>query len=440
MSTRLLLGAMIFSLCSIALAAASAPSIPDTPAGRALGAWLDAFNSGDRTRVESFIRTRASWMKLEGIMRWRAETDGYELLTIESSRDTDVVFRVRQKAGPQEEIGRIKVGAGDPPAVSELGLHPIPTGARFEPVSLDAAARARVIDRVTALLKNSYVFAETANKMSADLKKRERRGEYRAITDGEAFAARLTDDLRAVSHDRHLEVRFSLVVLPPGEPGPHPEAEADLRRELAAVNCGFEEAEHLPPNIGYLKFNMFADAAICGPTATAGLNFLADSDVLILDLRDDHGGRGGMEELIASYLFEEPTHLNDAYNRHDNATKEFWTLPYVPGRKFIGKPVFVLTSKGTFSAAEDFSYALKNLKRATLIGETTGGGAHPIEPHRIDDHFSLIVPVARSVSPITKTDWEGVGVEPDIKVPAADALDEALKRARKLTAGAQSAR
>jgi len=439
-STRLLLGAMIFLLCGLARAAASTLPIPDTPAGRTLGSWLDAFNSGDRSRMDSFIRTRASWMNLDGVMRWRAETGGYELLAIESSRDTDVIFRVREKAGPQEEIGIIKVGAGDPPAVSQLGLHPIPTGARFEPVTLDAAARARVIQRVTALLKDSYVFAETANEMSADLQKRERRGEYRAITDGEAFASRLTEELRAVSHDRHLEVRFSLVVPPPGEPQPHPEAEAELRRELAAVNCGFEKAEHLRPNIGYLKFNTFADAAICGATAAAALNFLADSDVLILDLRDNHGGRGGMVELIASYLFEEPTHLNDAYNRHDNATTESWTLPYVPGRKFIGKPVFVLTSRGTFSAAEDLSYALKNLRRATLIGETTGGGAHPIEPHRIDDHFSLIVPVARSISPITKTDWEGVGVEPDIKVPAADALDEALKRARNLTAGAQSAR
>ena len=102
----------------------------------------------------------------------------------------------------------------------------------------------------------------------------------------------------------------------------------------------------------------------------------------------------------------------------------------VLGKRFVDKPVFVLTSKATFSAAEGFSYALKNLKRATLIGETTGGGAHPVEPHRIDDNFFIIVPSGRSISPITKTDWEGTGVEPDVKVPAASALDEALKRAR----------
>jgi retinol-binding protein 3 len=122
--------------------------------------------------------------------------------------------------------------------------------------------------------------------------------------------------------------------------------------------------------------------------------------------------------------------LHLAYSRKENSSTQFWTSSYVPGRKFIGKPVYILTSKMTFSAAEDLSYALKNLKRATLIGETTGGGAHPIEPRRIDDHFSIIVPSARSISPITKTDWEGTGVEPDVKVPAAEALTEALTRAR----------
>jgi C-terminal processing protease CtpA/Prc len=174
---------------------------------------------------------------------------------------------------------------------------------------------------------------------------------------------------------------------------------------------------------------MFADSEICASTAIAALNFLADSDVLILDLRDNHGGMSGMVVLIASYLFDEPIHLNDAYDRK-NAIKEFWTSPNVPGKKFIGKPVFLLTSKATFSAAEDFCYAVKNLKRATLVGERTGGGAHPVDLQRIDDHFSIVVPLARSISPITKTDWEGAGVEPDVNVPAADALTEALARAR----------
>lgn len=99
----------------------------------------------------------------------------------------------------------------------------------------------------------------------------------------------------------------------------------------------------------------------------------------------------------------------------------------MPGKRLDDKPVYVLTSKDTFSGAEEFSYNLKNLKRATLVGETTGGGAHPVSGHRIDDHFMIGVPYARAINPISKTNWEGTGVEPDVKVPAADALTTAEK-------------
>ena len=131
-----------------------------------------------------------------------------------------------------------------------------------------------------------------------------------------------------------------------------------------------------------------------------------------------------------SYLFDDPTHLDDIYERKENTIEQMWTFPYLPGKRFSGKAVYVLTSRHTFSAAEQFSFDLKGLKRATLVGETTGGGAHPTAPHRIDGHFFIRVPFGRSRNPITKADWEGTGVEPDIKVPAADALDEALQRAR----------
>jgi C-terminal processing protease CtpA/Prc len=286
-----------------------------------------------------------------------------------------------------------------------------------------------VIGSVAKLIEEFYVFPDLAKSMSAVLRIREKRGAYRKIAEGDLLAVRLTDDLLAVGHDKHLSVRFSSEILPPDDIAKP--TDPLVRERLASSNCGFEKAEHLAPNIGYLKFNFFADPEICASTAAAAMNFLADSDALILDVRDNHGGMGGMVEFISSYLFAESTHLDDVYRRRENATYESWTLAYVPGKKFVDKPVLVLTSKRTFSAAEDLCYALKNLKRATLIGETTGGGAHPVDPHRIDDHFSIIVPSGRSISPITKTDWEGTGVEPDIKVHAAAALDEALRRARR---------
>lgn len=401
-------------------------SVPDTPAGHALSAWLDAFNSADRAREESFSKTYSWKADLDGDARWRVETGGYDLLDVYTNDQTHVLFRLKAKANGGEEIGTIRVSATEPHVLTELGTFRVPSGSRFEAVTFDDATRTRVIEQVIQVLDDSYVFPETARKMSAALRRRKISREYRAIGDGRDFARQLTRDLQEISHDKHLEVRFSYVVLPASVPSSN---SADQSKRLAAANCGFEKADHLQGNIGYLKFDTFADPEICATTASAAINFLADSDALIIDLRDNHGGRGGMVEFLASYLFPERTHLDDVFTRKENATKEAWTLPYVPGKKFIGKPVFVLTSHGTFSAAEDFCYALKNLRRATLIGETTGGGAHPVDFRRIDDHFSVIVPTGRSISPITKTDWEGTGVEPDVKVAAIEALDTAKKLA-----------
>lgn len=171
------------------------------------------------------------------------------------------------------------------------------------------------------------------------------------------------------------------------------------------------------------------DPGICGPTVVAAMNFLGNVDAIIFDLRDNGGGDPKMIALIASYLFDEVTHLNDLYNRKEDSTTQFWTLPYVPGKRLTGKPAFVLTSHGTFSGGEEFTYDLKELKRATVIGETTGGGAHPVSGHRIDDHFMIGVPFARAINPVSKTNWEGTGVEPDVKVPADTALEVARKMA-----------
>lgn len=400
-------------------------SVPNTPAGHALSAWLDAFNSADRARQEFFIKTSAPWMNPDATAQWRAETGGYDLLEVYSDDKTNVFFRVKARTTAAEEVGRLRVSDAEPVAVTEFRTWRVPAGAKLDAVPLDAAARGRLVERVAEVFDGFYVYPEIGQKMSAAFREREKRGEYRSIRYGIDLARKLTDDLQEISHDKHAEVRFSFFVRPPESSTNQSEAES---RRLAATNCGFEKAEHLRPNIGYVKFDMFADPAICARTASAAMNFVADSDALILDLRDNRGGHG-MGEFIASYLFDQRTHLNDVFNRAANATQEAWTLPSVPGKKLVGKPVFVLTSKQTFSAAEDLSYSLKNLKRATLIGETTGGGAHPIELKRIDDQFSVIVPTGRSISPITKTNWEGTGVEPDVKVAADQALDVALKLA-----------
>jgi hypothetical protein len=406
------------------------PAIPDTPAGRTLKAWLEAFNSGDRAQMEAYIKKFDPARPLDNQMNFRGQTGGFELLAIQKSERTHIEFRVKEKAGPTTAIGRMDVKDADPAEVVSFGVRAVPPGVTDADFGIDAAARQRVIDGAAAMLNEYYVYPETAKKMEEAIRARHKAGEYDSFDNGDAFAEKLTADLREVSRDKHLGVSFSPAVLPKREPAEGPDMAA-MRKQMERMNCGFEKAERLPPNIGYLKFNMFAPPDICGPTASAAMNFLGNVDALIIDLRENGGGDPKMVAYISSYLFDEKTHLNDLYNRKENKTEEFWTNPDVPGKRLGGKPVFVLTAKRTFSGAEEFTYNLKNLKRATIIGETTGGGAHPVSGHRIDDHFTIGVPFAKAINPISKTNWEGTGVEPDIKSPAADALETARKLAVK---------
>jgi len=296
-------------------------------------------------------------------------------------------------------------------------------------MKIDPATRARVIHGAVVSLNEFYVFPETATRMEEAIRARQKKGEYDAVEDAEAFAELLTDHLQQVSHDKHLRVNFSPTVLPKDGAPRNTDVDARMRTQMERDNCLFQKAERLSSNIGYLKFNAFLDPDVCGPTAIAAMNFLGNVDAIIFDLRDNKGGHANMIALISTFLFDKPTHLNDFYNRKENTTTQYWTLPYVPGKRLADKPVFVLTSKRTFSGAEEFAYNLKNLKRATIIGETTGGGAHPVSDHRIDNHFMIRVPFARAVNPVSKTNWEGTGVEPDIKVPADQALDVAKRMA-----------
>jgi hypothetical protein len=187
---------------------------------------------------------------------------------------------------------------------------------------LEAADRARVIDGAISNLNEYYIFPETAKKMEEALRAHQKKGEYDAIKDGDAFATLLTQHLREVSHDKHLRVNFSPWKLPAGEPGSDPDEEAAMRKQMEQDNCAFEKVERLPSNIGYLKFNAFLDPEICGPTAVAAMNFLANVDAIIFDLRSNGGGEPRMIALISTYLFAEATHLNDLYNRKEDSTEQ----------------------------------------------------------------------------------------------------------------------
>jgi hypothetical protein len=296
-------------------------------------------------------------------------------------------------------------------------------------LTIDASTRTQVIDTILKRLNQSYVFPEVATKMEQSIRERVEKKEYDQITSSKEFATKLTNDLQAVSHDKHLRVRYSNQAIPERGPQREPTAEEreQRKRELTWMNHGFAKVERLPGNIGYLEFYNFMDEELGADTVAAAMNFINGTDSLIIDMRQNGGGNPAMVALVCSYLFgPEPVHLNDLYWREGNRTDEFWTKKEVSGKRYLNKDVYVLTSKRTFSGAEEFTYNLKNLKRATIIGETTGGGAHPGGMFRLTEHFGAFVPTGRAISPITKTNWEGTGVTPDVNVPA----DQALLTAR----------
>jgi retinol-binding protein 3 len=437
---------LVISVLALFLGSATAfgqVKIPNTRAGHTLQAFLDAFNSGDRAKLQAFldafnrgdraklqadIQTFDPKRDLDGFMAFQGQTGGYDLLSIDASDPLSIKFLVKEKANPTVTAGVMRLRDGAPPTVDALILRAIPPGAVFEDVSLDGQSRQRAIGGAIANLKRFYIFPDSAQKMADVLEAHLQSGDYDTITDGASFAGLLTDQLQAVSQDKHLSVLYNPFTQPAGQGDPSTAERGAQTARLRRTNCGFEKIEILSGNIGYLKFNGFADPAICGSTVTAAMNFIANVDAIIFDLRYNRGGFPMMVALISSYLFDRPTHLNDIYTRVDDFTTQFWTLPFVPGARLPDKPVFVLTSKNTFSAAEGFSYSLKNLKRATIVGETTGGGAHPVIPRSID-HFTIAVPFGRGINPISKTDWEGTGVEPDVPATASEALDVATKLA-----------
>jgi len=324
-----------------------------------------------------------------------------------------------------------------------LCLLPLNAQAQVSPGSeeskIDAAWKAQVIDSTLETIDKNYVFPEVAREMVKHIRKKQKEKAYKDITDAFEFTQKLTDDMREICHDKHLGVRFV-----PGitETDFKPDSlltdkerqqqKEEQLRDLRFDNFCFRKLERLEGNVGYLKFNCFDDAELGGATAVAAMNWLANSEALIIDLRDNGGGSPSMIQLISSYFFEEPTHLNDFYYRATDSTHQFWTQAHVQGPRMADMDLYILTSSYTFSGAEEFTYNMKNLERAMVIGETTGGGAHPVAGFGFPSTKVIVrVPYGRAVNPITHTNWEGTGIAPHIAVPREEALDRALIEAWK---------
>ena len=308
-----------------------------------------------------------------------------------------------------------------------------------------------IVTTALALLRANYVFPELADRAATAVEARLAAGEYDHL-DEITLTELVTSHLREVCQDKHLALRLGGGPGPggrgpgdgrgpggPGGPGRGPDPDRPkgpegrrlaMRQMGRLDNFGIHRVERLGGNVGYLDVRRVPVPANAGPAISAAMELVAGTYALIIDLRRNGGGSPEGVVYWCSHLFDErPTHLNDIFHADTGETHQFWTLPYVPGPRYLDRPVYVLTSSRTFSGGEDFAYTLQALGRAQLIVETTGGGAHPTRPFPISAAVHIAIPFARSINPVTGTNWQGTGVVPDVAVPQEQAYDVAYATA-----------
>jgi tetratricopeptide (TPR) repeat protein len=309
--------------------------------------------------------------------------------------------------------------------VLSMPLHAQQKESRVQP--LTGLYKKSILHRIDSLIEAKYVLADKAKKYAEEFRRRYSSGTYDAYANAEEFAENVRTDLVAITHDKHTNFRVakpSNVGEKAESPLHHPVRYSRLRMK---EHTGFTKLEWIDGRIGYLelrRFNMLSEAR---EMLGVAMKFLAGADAIIVDIRENGGGMG---DFLSSYFLPHPTQLTGAYYREGNGTQESWTSKAIEGERMLDVPLFLLTSKNTFSAAEYFAYDMKVRKRATLIGDSTKGGANDSQYFRLDDQFEMYLSVGMGINPVTKTNWEGVGVIPDVLVPASSALDTAIVLAR----------
>ena len=312
--------------------------------------------------------------------------------------------------------------------LASILLPSLRVNAQSSNVKIEAGARSQTIKEISRLLLANYVHPDTAKRMSEFILKRSKNGAYDTITDVVRFADALNTDLYSIYHDGHLLVQYnpalSAALLDP-EPAEPVDHEANLRR-LKKVNFGLNKVEILNGNIGYINIEKFwADGVHGNEAVRSAMRFVSNADALIIDVRNCGGGSQQTVSMICSYFFDKKVHMNSMYDRAAKSTTEYWTSPDSTFPSLVKMPLYILASNRTFSAAEEFCYDLQARKRAVIVGERTGGGAHGTFEQPAGNGFVLFIPYSKAINPVTNKNWEGSGVKPDHVYPADEALSAA---------------
>lgn len=331
------------------------------------------------------------------------------------------------------------------PGLLAFGLLLAPASAQRPPdIPLNPEINRQVVEGAIRAINQYYVSADVARRVDEDLRRRLTNGEYDKITSAFDLLDALDLHMEEISKDKHLKLAYSHQPEPLVEGQDfHPETPQEREEALKSARAksfGFEKFERLAGNVGYLEMNSFVRPDFSGDMAGMVMTFLASTDALIIDLRKSSGGSAEMVVFLASYFFDaEPFHLGDWFVRAENRVQQWWTFPYVPGSRYLGKEVYILLGRRSFSAVEGFSAILQHHRRAVVVGEPTRGGTHPGRMVRVHPNFAVFVPMSwfiyptgtptipidRPVYPSTRADTEGSGVKPDLEAAASLALARA---------------
>ena len=298
--------------------------------------------------------------------------------------------------------------------------------------SLTKDYKEMVVQSLSQLINDNYVFPEIAKSTEENLKSKLNKGYFDKFETNETFAEALTESVQEINHDKHMRIRSNQKFQAPEQsPERMIEEQLDWIDRSRTENAGFVTVKILDGNVGYLDLRGFAGMETGKPIADAYMKLMAKTDAIIVDLTKNGGGSPAMVQYLCSYFFNQKLHLNSLYWREGNRTDEFWTLDEVGGIKMPDIPLFVMTSSRTFSGAEEFSYNMQTQKRATLVGQTTGGGANPGRGFNINENLTVFIPTGKAINPITNTNWEGTGVIPEIKTETGSTFDKAYELAQK---------